>query len=169
MATIYNQGKVAKANNAFYQTGKKLITVHARHLVDVSEITDGDVYVLAEGLSYAARVHRIAAGAASGTLAAADDNDIGFYKKASDGTLVELDKDILIDGADYSGGIALGTDLLSGLSAANAVKSIGELLGKGNDAEPVGGVVLGLTMNTKATTADRTLDFDVVIEEATRL
>lgn len=169
MTTWTNQGKAAKARDPLYQTGKQLLTVHARHLVDVSELTDGDVFVLAEGLSYADRVHRIRAAVASGALTAAADNDLGFYKYKADGTLVAIDKDILVDGADYSGGIAIGTDLLSGLSAANAVKSIGELLGLGVDSEPVGGVVLALTMNTKATTNDRTLDFDVMIEKATRL
>ena len=169
MTTWTNQGKTAKANDPFYQTGKNLMTVQSRHLVDVSELTNGDVFVLAEGLSYADRVHRIVAMAASGTLTAAADNDLGFYKYAADGTLVAIDVDILVDGADYSGGIALGTDLLSGLTAANAVKSIGELLGLGVDSEPVGGVVLAMTMNIKATINDRTLDFDVQIEKATRL
>jgi len=166
--TIYNQGKAAKPKNPFYVTGKHLQTVQSRLLVDVSEAAANDVYVLAEGLSGAARVHRIRAAVASGTLTAANDNDIGFYKYKSDGTLVAVDKDILVDGADYSGGIALGTDLLSGMSAANAVKSIAELLGVGVDSDPVGGYVLAMTMIVAATTNDRTLDFDVVIEEATR-
>lgn len=49
------------------------------------------------------------------------------------------------------------------------MKSVGELLGVGVDAEPIGGYVLAMTMNTKATTTSRTLDFDVSIEKATRL
>ena len=168
MTTIYNQGKVAKPNDPFYTVGKCLTTVQARHLVDVSENTNGDVYVLAESLSYATRVHRIVSATTTGALTAATNNDIGFYRKDADGVLVAIDADILIDGANYASGIALGTDLLSGLSAADAVKSIGELLGLGVDQEPSGGVVLALTMNTKATTQDRTLDFDVLIEQATR-
>jgi len=167
--TIYNEGKVAMANNPFYQTGKKLTTVQARHLVDVSAGAANDIYVLAEGLNLTDRIHRIVAAVASGTLTAANDNNIGFYKKNADGTLTELDQDILIDGADYSGGIAIGTDLLSGLSAADAVKSIGEHLGLGADSDYVGGIVLAMTMVVAATTTDRTLDFDVQIEDATRL
>ncbi len=167
--TIYNQGKVAMANNPFYQTGKRLKTVHCRHLVDVSAAAVNDIYVLAEGLNLTDRVHRIETKVASGALAAGTDNNIGFYKKNADGTLTEIDQDILVDGADYSAGIALGTDLLSGLSAADAVKSIGEHLGLGADADYVGGIVLAMTMVVAVTTTDRTLDFDVTIEESTRL
>jgi len=164
-----SQGKTAKENNPFYQTGKQLVTVHSRHLVDVSELTNGDVFVLAEGLSYADRVHGIIARTASGTLTAATDNDLGFYRYKSDGTLEAIDKDILVDGADYSGGITISTNLLNAQTATTAAQSVGELLGKGVDAEPMGGVVLALTMNVKATTNDRTLDFDVQIEKSTRL
>lgn len=168
MTTWYNQGKTAKPRNPFYQTGKQLETVQSRHLVDVSELTDGDIFVLAEGLSYADRVHRIRPNVAVAALTAANDNDLGFYFKKLDGTLVAIDKDILVDGADYSSGIAISTDLIGALSAADAVKSIGELLGKSVDQEPAGGIVLAWTMNTKATTQDRTVDFDVLVEKATR-
>lgn len=169
MATVYNQGRTAKPRNPFYQTGKQLQMVHSRLRVDVATNANGDVFVLAEGISAADRVHRIRAGNASGTLTAANDNDIGFYKYKADGTLVAVSKDKLVDGADYSGGITAGTDLLAGMSDTDAVKSVGELLGVGVDAEPIGGYVLAMTMNTKATTTSRTLDFDVLIEKATRL
>lgn len=168
MTVYYNQGKAAKANNPLYQTGKKLSTVHTKVLVDVSELTDGDIFVLAEGLPIDARIHRIMSPEAVPALTAADDNDFGFYKKDGDGNLVALDADILVDGGDLSSSIAQG-DLLRLNSSLDRTKTIAELLGVGSDSEYVGGVVLAMTMNTKATTTDQTLDLDIVIEHATTL
>lgn len=166
MTVYYPLGKTAKPNNPLYQTGKVLTTVHARVFVDVSEIANGDVFVLAEGLSVGSRIHRILSPEATPALTAATNNDFGFYKKNPDGTLTALDADILVDGTDLSSSIAQG-DLLRLNAALDRTKTIGELLSITSEKQPVGGVVLAMTMNTKATTNDRTLDLDIIIEHAT--
>ena len=164
MTTFYNNGLQAKAKNPMYRTGKKLTTVHSQLTVDASELTNGDIFVLAGGLPLDARVHRIFSPNATPALTAATDNDIGFYKMV-DGALVALDKDIVVDGATLAS--ALSTrDLLSLNSSLDRSKTIGELLSLTNEKEPASGVYLCLTMNTKST-ADGVLDLDIVVEYPT--
>lgn len=170
MATIYNQGRAAYPKNPFYQTGKHLQTVQSRLSVTVATAAVGDLYVLAEGLSLASRVHKIVPKNTSGTLTAATSNDIGFYKYVN-GVLTPISTagtTVLVAAADYSAGLANGVDLLAGLSDLKARQSIGELLGLGVDAEPAGGVVLALRTNVAPTTNNRVLDIETTIEEATR-
>lgn len=171
MATIYNQGKTALPNNPFYVTGKHLQTVQSRLSVTVATAAVGDLYVLAEGLSLASRIHKIVPKNTSGTLTAATSNDVGFYKYNSAGALVPVNTaspNVLVAAADYSAGLANGVDLLAGLTDLKARQSIGALLGLGVDAEPIGGVVLALRTNVAPTTNNRVLDIETTIEEATR-
>lgn len=171
MATIYNQGRTALPRDPFYQTGKHLQTVQSRLSVTVATAVVGDLYVLAEGLTFASRIHKIVPKNTSGTLTAATSNDIGFYKYRSDGTLTPITTagtTVLVAAADYSAGLANGVDLLAGLTDLKARQSIGELLAMGVDAEPVGGVVLALRTNIAPTTNNRVLDIETTIEEATR-
>lgn len=161
MTTWYNNGRSAKANNPLYRTGKKLVTVHSVVNVDASELTDGDIFVLAEGLTPAHRIHRLMSPNATPALTAATDNDVGFYKRNTDGTLTVVDKDIIIDGATLANALTT-RDLLSLNSSLNRASNIGDLLGI-NSGSGYGELVLALTMNTKST-ADGVLDIDVVIE-----
>lgn len=161
MTTWYNNGRTAKANNPLYRTGKVLKTVHSVVTVDASELTDGDVFVLAEGLTSAHRVHRIMSPNATPALTSASDNDIGIYKKNTDGTLTVVDKDIIVDGGTLASALTT-RDLLSLNSSLDRSKNIGDLLGIYSDSG-YPELVLALTMNTKST-ADGVLDLDIVIE-----
>lgn len=168
MTTFNNKGKAAKPNNSLYQTGKMLTTVHTDILVDVSEVSDGDLFVLADNLSLTDRIHRLFSPEAVPALTAADDNDFGFYRYDKDNNLIAVDADILIDGADLSSSIAQG-DLLRLNSSLDRTKTIGELLSLDADDEYFKGLALVMTMNTAATTTDQSLDLDVIIEKATTL
>ena len=166
MTTFNTVGYTAKSRNPLYSGGKMLRCVHAELFVDASELTDGDVFVLARNLPVGARIHRIMSPNATPALTAAADNDLGFYKENSEGVLVAIDADILVDGGDLSS--ALSTrDLLNNLNTSlDQTATIGDLLSLQADTAPTGGVFLCMTMNTKST-ADGTLDLDVVIEMPT--
>jgi len=168
MATYQNLGSAAKPNDAVYFTGKQMVTIPARLFVDISEVADNDVWILG-AVDINARVHRIVVGKAF-DLAAAADNDIGFYKKNADGTYTAIDADILVDGADWtaSSGLIAGYDLLTANTSLDRNKSVGELLNLNSDSG-YSQVYLGIVMKTKETTADVTLDFDVIVEQATTL
>jgi len=166
MATWNNLGYTAKDRNPMYQTGKKLLTVHAQAPIDVSKVDNGDVWVLAQ-VSLTSRVHRIVVGKAFACTAAAD-NDFGFYRKVN-GVLVAIDKDILVDGIDFtsgSGSLSYGYDILSANTSLDRTKNVGELLDVSTD-DGYAEIYLCMTMNTKETTNDLVIDLDVVIEEST--
>lgn len=168
MTTWFNDGRAASAKplNPMYKVGKKLLTVHSVVQVDVSELTDGDVFVLAENLDGASRIHRIMTPEPTPALAAATDNDFGFYQYDIEGNLEAVDVDVLVDGANLSSSVAQG-DLLRLNASLDRKATINSLLGRTPETAPAGGYVLAMTMNTKATTTDRTLDLDIIIEEAT--
>lgn len=168
MTTYFNNGSAAKPRNPMYAGGKKLRTVHANLSVVASAAVNGDVFILAGALELGWRIHRIIAPMGTPALTTAADNDLGFFRKTTDGEYVAIDADILWDGATLASAITdKGVDLLNTLNASlDQTKNIGELLQLGSDEDYVGGVYLGLTMNT-ASTADGELDLDVVIEEAT--
>ena len=164
MTIFYNNGSAAKGNDTVYTVGKNLRTVHSNITVDASELTDGDVFVLAGGFPVDARIHRIMSPNATPALTAAIDNDIGFYKIVN-GVLTVIDKDIVVDGATLASALTT-RDLLSLNSSLDRTKTIAELLGLTSEKEPSSGVYLCLTMNTKST-ADGVLDLDIVIEYPT--
>ena len=168
MATFQNLGSAAKPNDAVYFTGKQMVTIPAQIFVDVSEVADDDVWILG-AVDINSRVHRIIVGKAF-DLAAAKNNDIGFYKKNADGTYTAIDGDILVDGADWtaSSGLAAGYDLLTANASLDRTKSVGELLGLNSDSG-YSQVYVGVQMKTKETTSDVTLDFDLIVEQATTL
>ena len=167
MATWNNLGYTAKDRNPMYQTGKKLLTVHAQAPIDVSEVANGDVWVLAQ-VSLTSRVHRLVVGKAF-ACAAATDNDFGFYRKVN-GVLVAIDNDILVDGIDFTSGsgsgLVAGYDILSANTSLDRTKNVGELLNVSTD-DGYAEIYLCMTMNTKETTTDLVIDLDVVIEEST--
>ena len=167
MATWQNKGKTAKPYNPMYQTGKKLIVVHAVAPIDVSEVANNDVWILAGPLSVSSRIHSIKVNKAF-DLAAANDNNFGFYKKNVDGSYTAIDADILVDGIDLtaSSGLIAGYNILVANTSLDRSDSIGELLSLNNDSMPV---YLGMQMVVKETTTDVDLDFDIEIEEATTI
>lgn len=164
MTDFYNKGKLAKPNDVIYSTGKCLTTVHAEFDVVAADLTNGDIFILAQGLGTDNRIHRIMSPNASPALTAAVDNDIGFYREV-DGSLVAVDVDIIVDSGDLSAALTT-RDLLSLNSSLDRTKTIGELLGVTGEEIPAGGYILAMTMNTKST-ADGVLDLDVVVEGGT--
>jgi hypothetical protein len=168
MTDFNTLGFTAKPRNPLYTGGKHLRTVHAQPFVDVSEVANGDVFILGRNIPLSARVHRIFAPNGTPALTAAADNDFGFYRKdVITGAMVEVDKDILIDGADLSSAQNVG-DLLGTFNASlDKTKTIGELLNLQSDEAYEGDLYLCMTMNTAATTTDQTLDLDIVLEYAT--
>lgn len=160
MTEFLSIGRVAKPTNPMYEGGKCLRTVQAAFSKLTAAQTDGDIYVLAEGLSGDTRVHAIRNNKQIAAAALAINNDIGFYKRTLDGTLVAVDADILVDGFTLGSAIGVG-DLLDQNASLDRTKNINELLSYGTEDEPVGGFVLAMTVNTKSS---GTIAFNVDIE-----
>lgn len=159
----------SEPKNPAFQGGKIVRKIDFSASLTSANSDDGDILELAGPLSLADRVAGIYANTSGGTpaLTAADDNDLGFYYKNSEGSYVALDADILWDGVDLSSAITSTGNLLIGQNTSlDESKNIGALLGLGADKEPAGGVFLCLTMNT-ANTATATLRLSVEIDEAT--
>lgn len=167
MTTRRTVGYTAKPQNPIYSVGKKLITVPANVLLDVSELANNDVFILSGPLSLDARIDSIRVHKAF-DLAEANDNDFGFYKMNTDGTFTAIDADILIDGVDLtaSTGVIAGYDLLVANTSLDTSKNIGELLGVKSDVG-YADVYLGWLMKVKEATADITVRLDIIVEEST--
>ena len=164
MATIYSTGYNGKPLNQVYRSGKPIRKTHSEFSIATGSASNGDVYVLGGPYSVADRIHRIFAPAGHGALTAADDNDLGFYKMV-DGSLVEIDKDVLWDGVDLTSASAVAQDLLDKNGSLDRTQTIGELLSLENNQEPAGGIFLCLTTNTKSS-GTFALDVDVEVEMA---
>lgn len=152
MANIENVLAVAETKNPRFQSGKMTKTVEYEASITTAAATDGDLYILASGLSFADRISGLRANSAgTPALTAAIDNDLGFFYKDEKGAYQALDADILWDGVTLASALT-SPNLLTTLNASlDASQNIGQLLGLGIDKEPAGGVFLGLTMNTKTT------------------
>lgn len=169
MATYRTTGYDAQGAAPIYQSGKGLRTIHAEFTVDISEAVNGDVYILGGPMALTDRVHRIMAPHGLPTFAAASDNDLGFFVRDDSGNFTALDADILWDGADFtsSPSTTLACDLLMHYNSSLVQTStIGDLLSINTD-DGYANVYLGLTINTKETTTDKTVDLDIVIEKST--
>lgn len=167
-STFYTLGKTTNPKNPVNTVGKKFRTAHAVFSVTAAAANAGDLYVLADGLTFDDRIARLIS--SSPALTSASSCDLGFWYRKSDGTLAKI-----ATGADTVlwSGVTLATalsyrDLLTYLnSALDTTKNIGQLLSLGVDAEPVGGTLLVLRLNNANTaTGPLALDIDVQIEEA---
>ena len=149
MADKANNLAASAARNPRFESGKTTRTVESQFTFTAANSANGDKCILAGPLTFDDRIAAVRPGG-QGTpaLTSAADNDLGFFYKNKDGTLVELDKDILWDGVTLASALTY-PNLLDGLNASlDMSKNIGQLLGKGPDQEPVGGVYLVLTTNT---------------------
>lgn len=156
-----------QVRNPRFQGGKKTKTVDFSADLTSANSDAGDLLVLASGLSFGDRIAGIYPNAASiPALTSAADNDLGFYYKDENGAYVALDADVLWNGVDLTGVTAYGNVLTGENSSLDISKNIGQLLSKGSDQEPHGGVYLVLTMNT-ANTATATVTMRVDIDVAT--
>ena len=164
MTNFVSTGATNYTNNTAFTVGKAPKVVSCDTLVDVSELTDGDTFEIAQvGLSdrISALVGTIPA------LTAADDNDLGFYTKDVDGALVAIDADILWDGVDLTSASAYADHLIGKNTSLDTTKTVGDHLSLGEDKAYANGIFLVLTMNTKATTTDGTFHLKAHIEDGT--
>jgi hypothetical protein len=169
MADKVNAFATANADNPTFQTGRILKVVQFQTSITAANSAAGDKLTLAGPFSYDDRIARIETrGQGTPALTGATNNDLGFWFKDTSGTLVELDKDILWDGITLASAVTY-PDLLTGFnSALDGSKTIGQLLGKGSDQEPFGGVYLVLqTNNANTATGPLLLNLDVVVDCAT--
>jgi len=169
MADKVNALLTANDANPRFESGKYTRTVEYQASITAANSADGDKLVLAGPLSFGDRIASIRTGG-QGTpaLTGAIDNDLGFWYKNTAGTFVELDKDILWDGITLASAVTY-PDLLTGFnSALDRSKNIGQLLGKGADQAPAGGVYLVLLETAKNTaTGPLLLNLFIDIDEAT--
>lgn len=169
MADKTNALLTSSARNSAFEGGKKMRFVDFQASFTAANSAAGDKILIAGPLSLGDRVAAIRTmGQGTPALTGATDTDLGFYRKSSDGTLVELDKDILWDGITLASAVTY-PDLLTGFnSSLDRSKNIGQLLGLGNDKSPVGGVFLVMTTNNaNAATGPLLLNLRVEIDEAT--
>lgn len=169
MADKPNNLAVAQPRNPRFESGKRTRTVEYEGTFTAANSAIGDKCVLAGPLRFGDRIAAIRpGGAGTPALTSASDNDLGFFYKKSDGTLVELDADILWNGVSLASALT-HPNLLTALNASlDASKNIGQLLSKGDDQEPHGGVYLVLTTNVANTaTGPLLLRLFIDIDEAT--
>lgn len=169
MANKVNALLTSSPRNPRFEGGKTNRVVDFQTAISAANSANGDKIVLAGPLQFGDRIAAIRSGG-QGTpaLTSAADNDLGFWYKKQDGTLVELDKDILWDGITLAAAVTY-PDLLTGFNAAlDMSKNIGQLLDKGADQEPAGGVYLVLQTNTANSAAGPLqLRLSIEIDEAT--
>lgn len=169
MADKVNNLLTSSPRNPRFESGKTSRLVDFQTSITAANSAAGDKIVLAGPLQFGDRIAAIRSGG-QGTpaLTGATDTDLGFYYKKGDGSLAELDKDILWDGITLASAVTY-PDLLTGFnSALDRSKNIGQLLGKGADQEPAGGVFLVLTTNNANTaTGPLLLNLQIEIDEAT--
>lgn len=165
MATYRSNGFTEYPDNPANSSGKKLKSVYFEATIAAATNENGDVWILSGPHSYDDKIAAVIGSTPAFT--SATDNDLGFFKKKEDGTFEAIDADILWDGVDLSSALSY-RELLGTLNTSlDRDDNIGTLLGQGSDQEPVGGVYLGLTMNTASSAASVDLKLEVQIEEAT--
>lgn len=161
---IRSNGFTEYPNNPANSSGKKLKSVFYEKTI-ATGAGDGTLHILSGPHSYDDKIAAVLG--ATPALTSADDNDLGFWKKEEDGTFTAIDSDILWDGADLSSALTY-RELLGTLNTSlDRDDNIGKLLSLTSESEPVGGVYLGLLINTASTAASEVLKLEVKIEEAT--
>lgn len=169
MADKVNALLTAAPRNPRFEGGKLARIVDFQASIAAANSAAGDKIVIAGPLQFDDRIASVRTmGQGTPALTGATDNDLGFWYKDAAGTLKELDKDILWDGITLASAVTY-PDLLTGFNASlDRSKNIGQLLGKGSDQEPIGGVYLVLQTNNANTAAGPLLlNLQVDIDEAT--
>lgn len=165
MATgIRSNGFTEYPYNPANSSGKKLKSVFYEKTIATGAGTN-TLHILSGPHSFDDKINAVVG--ATPALTSANNNDLGFWKKEEDGSFTALDSDILWDGVDLSSALTY-RELLGTLNTSlDRDDNIGKLLGLGPDSEPVGGVYLGLLIQTASTAASEVLKLEVKIEEAT--
>ena len=162
MATgIRSNGFTEYPRNPMNSVGKVLTTVFYEKTIATGAGTN-TLHILAGPMSVGCRIAKIVG--ATPALTSATDNDLGFYKKETDGSFTAIDADVLWDGIDLSSALTY-RELLGTLNTAlDRDDNIGTLLGVG--ADYAHSVYLGLLIKTASTAASEVLKLEIGIETA---
>lgn len=161
---IRSNGFTEYPKNPANSSGKALKSVFYEKTIATGAGTN-TLHILSGPHSYDDKIAAIIG--ATPALTSANNNDLGFWKQEADGTFTAIDQDILWDGADLSSALSY-RELLGTLNTSlDRDDNIGTLLGKGSDQMPMGGVFLGLYIQTASTATSEVLKLQVLVEEAT--
>ena len=165
MATgIRSNGFTEYPYNPGNSSGKKLKTVYYEKTIATGAGVN-TLHILSGPHGFDDKIAAIIG--ATPALTSANDNDFGFWKKNEDGTFTAIDADVLVDGADLSSALSY-RELLGTLNTSlDRDDNIGKLLGLSSESEPIGGVFLGLYIQTASTAASEVLKLQIQIDEAT--
>lgn len=165
MATgIRSNGYTEYPKDPSNSVGKQMTTVFYEKTIATGAGTN-TLHILAGPLGLDDRIAAVKG--ATPALTSANNNDLGFWKLNADGTFTAIDQDILWDGADLSSALTY-RELLGTLNTSlDRDDSIGTLLGLGSDQMPVGGVYLGLYIQTASTATSEVLKLEINIFKAT--
>lgn len=160
---IRSNGFTEQPDNPANSHGKQLTSVFYEKTIATGAGVN-TLHILSGPLSYDAKIAQIVG--STPALTSATDNDLGFWKKNEDGTFTAIDQDILWDGADLSSALSY-RELLGTLNTSlDRDDNIGTLLSLTSESEPVGGIYLGLYIQTASTAASEVLKLEVQIEQA---
>ncbi len=164
MATgIRSNGFTEYPDNPSNSHGKKLLETIYQKTIATGAGTNV-LHILAGPFSYDSKISKIVG--STPALTSANDNDLGFYKQEENGDFTAIDADILWNGVDLSSALSY-RELLGSLNTSlDRDDNVGTLLGLSSESEPVGGVYLGLLIQTASTASSEVLELEVSIEEA---
>ena len=156
-----NAYAVAKPLDPMFTVGRYIRVVQAK--IDLTDTSNGDVVILAEGLPAAARIVRIMLPKGVAQISGVSDVDFGFYETKTNKV---IDKDALVDGISFaeSGGLANVDIVGTNVSDFDATKDIATLLGLNAQNIPAYGFDLCATLNTKGD-ATSSIELDIYIEQ----
>lgn len=164
MATgIRSNGFTENPDNPANSSGKKLRSVFYEKTIATGAGVN-TLHILSGPHGYDDKINAIIG--ATPALTSANDNDLGFYKLEEDGTFTAIDADIVWDGIDLSSALTYRELLGERNTSLDRDDNIGTLLSLTSESEPVGGVYLGLLIQTASTAASEVLKLEVKIEEA---
>lgn len=167
MATgIRSNGFTEYPKNPANSSGKKLKSVFYEKTIATGAGAN-TLHILSGPHSFDDKINAVLG--ATPALTSATDNDLGFWKKNEDGTFTAMTSgvDVLWNGADLSTALSY-RELLGTLNTSlDRDDNIGTLLSLSSESEPVGGVYLGLYIQTASTAASEVLKLEIKIEEAT--
>jgi len=161
---IRSNGFTAYPKDPLYSGGKKLKSSFYEKTIATGAGTN-TLHILSGPLSMGSKIAAIYG--ATPALTSANNNDLGFWKKDADGGFTAIDADILWDGVDLSSALTF-RELLGTLNTSlDRTKNIGQLLSLTEESSPVGGIYLGLYIQTASTATSEVLKLRIDIEEAT--
>lgn len=161
---IRSNGFTEYPKNPANSSGKALKSVFYEKSIATGAGTN-TLHILSGPHSYDDKIAAIIG--ATPALTSANNNDLGFWKQEADGTFTAIDQDILWNGVDLSSALSY-RELLGTLNTSlDRDDNIGKLLSKNSDQMPMGGVFLGLYIQTASTATLEVLKLQILVEEAT--